>query len=199
MATRKQIRENFYAELEAAVDGLVAADNIGQEYPESTEDLPTIVHNDNYRRVPMNNNTGPTDIDRSGDGVTLYYSLPMEAQFSVLIVAAGELVKEDIYEAVRSHFEEFTVPVRDTSEIHADVHRVEVLDASSRDDEDREPVSRGDSLPISLGYERIVARDESEVENIQMDFDIDNPDNTGSNDGDDTVGDGVVDITRTLN
>jgi hypothetical protein len=189
MATRKDIRENFYAELEAAASGLVAADSISQEYPESAEELPTIVHNDNYRRVPMNNKTGPSDIDRSGTGVTLYYSLPMEAQFSVLMVAAGELVKEDIYETVRSHFEEFSVPVRSPSEIHGDVHRVEVLDASSRDDEDREPVSRGDSLTISLGYERIVAREEDEVDSIDQNFDV----------ATDAAGDGTVDITHTIN
>lgn len=189
MATRKQIRENFYAELETASDGLVAAENIGQEYPESTEDLPTIVHDDNYRPVPMNTSTGPSDVDRTGTGVVLYYSIPMEAQFSVLIMSESEVEKEDIYEAVRSHFEDFTVPVRDAEEIQKDVHRVEVLDASSQDDEDREPVARGDALTVSLEYERIVSRDESEVEDIQQEIDV------GTTD----TGDGVADITRTIN
>lgn len=189
MATRRSIRENFYTELESAAGTLLSTADIGQEYPESSEDLPTIVHNDNYRRVPMNTNTGPTAVDKSGTGVTYYYSLPMEAQFTVLIMSQSETEKEALYNAVRAHFEEFTIPLRHPSEIHGDVHRVAVLDVSSSDEEGRDPTARGDSLTISLGYERILARDESEIETVEQNF------SAGITD----FGDSEPDITYTTN
>jgi len=97
--------------------------------------------------------------------------------------------KEDIYEAVRTYFEEFTLPVRDESNIHNDVHRVEVLDVNSQDDEDREPIVRGDSLTVNLGFERIYDRDVEDIEGVQQSFDV------GTTD----TGDGIDDFTRTTN
>jgi len=191
MATRKDIRESFYAELETAADSLVAAGNISQQYPESEENLPAIVHDDAYRHVPMNNDSAPTDVTYNDDGsVDMYhYSVTMQAQFTVLILSDSEMEKEDIYEAVRTYFEEFTLPVRDESNIHNDVHRVEVLDVNSQDDEDREPIVRGDSLTVNLGFERIYDRDVEDIEDVQQGIDV------GTTD----TGDGIDDITRTIN
>jgi len=174
MATRRELREAFYSHLETAADGLVPADNIGQEYPNETEDLPTIIHGDNYRPVPMNTKTGAKDknVDDVNDIVTFIYSVHMQAQFTVVIKAASEGTKEGIYEAVRSYFEEFTLPIRDASEIQSDVWRVEVLDAASRDDEDREPVSRGDALTVNVNYERLYESDEDGIIDVQETFDI---------------------------
>lgn len=174
MATRRQLREAFYSHLETSASGLLPAENIGQEYPDTTEDLPAIVHGDNYRPVPMNTKTGPKDknVDDVNDIVTYLYSVPMQAQFTVVIKAASEGTKEDIYESVRSYFEEFTLPIRDASEIQSDAWRVEVLDAASRDDEDREPVSRGDALTVNVNYERIYERDEDGIIDVQETFDV---------------------------
>jgi hypothetical protein len=188
MATREDIRENVYSELSTAVGGLVPDAHVGQEYPESTEDYPTVVHTDDYRRVPMNTNTGPSYVDYSGSTVTYTYSLLMEAQFTVLIASQKELEKEQIYRAVRTHFERFETPARDVSDIHADVYRVEVLDSSSRDDEDVQPIARGDSLTLSVRYERLVEREEDAVESIEQSID------SGTTD----TGDGSEDITRTI-
>lgn len=190
MATRKDIREAFYAELETAADGLVAAGNISQQYPESEENLPAIVHDDAYRRVPMNNGSAPSEITENDDGTLSYhYSVTIQAQFTVLILSDDEMEKEDIYEAVRTYFEKFTLPYADESDIHADVHRVEVLDVNSQDDEDREPVSRGDSLTINLGFERIYTTEYEDIKEVQHDTDV------GTTD----TGDGITDITRTTN
>lgn len=191
MATRKDIRESFYAELETAADGHVASENIGQEYPEETEELPTIVHNDAYRRVLMNTNTGPTDYttDESGNVQTLHYSETMEAQFTVLIVYEDDIVGEDAYEAVRRYFGQYERPIADVENIHADAYRIEVEGANSQDDEDRQPISRGDSLTISVFFERVYDRDVDHVESIDQVIDI------GLTD----TGDGVEDITHTIN
>jgi hypothetical protein len=191
MATRKQIREAFYAELETAADGLVPAADITQEYPESQENLPAIVHDDAYRPIPMHNNSAATGVVLNGDGsVDKYeYSKPMQAQFTVLVLSADELEKEDIYEAVSSHFEEYTLPIADASSIHSDAYRVELLDVNSQDDEDREPIARGDAMTIHLDFERIYERDVDDIEDVQHEVDA------GTTD----TGDGITDITRTTN
>jgi hypothetical protein len=175
MATRRQIRENFYAELETAAGGFVAAGDIGQEYPNEDETLPAIVHNDNYREVPMNTNTGPVAVQTDSAGVQAeVYSEVMEAQFSILVVSDDEDLKEDIYEAVRSHFGNFKFPTRDASEIHADAYRVEVNDANSDDTENRDPPARGDRLAINVGFERYYTRDTTPAESVTLNQDADN-------------------------
>lgn len=190
MATRKTIRETFYSELETAVSGLVPSDNIGQNYPETTEQLPAVVHDDAYRRVPMNTGSAPTDVTRSGGDVqTYHYAVTMEAQFTTLILSESEMEKEDIYESLRTHFEPYSLGMADESDLHADIHRVEVLDVNSQDDEDREPAARGDSMTINIGFERIYDLDVEHIEDIQQGIDV------GTTD----TGDGIEDITRTIN
>lgn len=184
MASRRNIREAFYAELETAASGFVPASNIGEEEPDSDEDLPAIVHSDNYRRNPMNRSAAPTDTTTDTDGTQEeIYSRMMQAQFSVTVVSDDESEKEDIYEAVRTHFEAYTTPVKDASSLQADAHRVEVNDATSRDDPDREPTARGDSLSINVGFQRKYIRDVDPTTTVELDVDVDD--------------DGTIDISNT--
>jgi len=160
MASRRDVREAFYAELDTAADTLVPSDNIGQEEPNSREELPAIVHNDNYRSVPMHNMSAPTDVDRNNSGAVkaLYFSRTMQARFSLTILDEDEQSKEDIYEAVRGYFEDYMHSAEyfpDPSEIQSDVHDVDVTDADSQDFTERDPPMRGDVLQVDLGYERI--------------------------------------------
>ena len=184
MATRRTVREAVYGEFETAVDGLVPADNITQEQPDSTEDLPTVVHNDAYREVPMNNGRGPTGVQATNGRVQVHeHSKPMEAQFTVLIMSENESVKEDIYEALRTHFEQYETPIVDESDIQPDVFGVEVTDVNSQDNEEREPIARGDSLTINVRFERIYERDVDPTDSVVH-----------------TIGgDGMTDETRTTN
>lgn len=174
MATRKQVREAFYTELETAASGTnVEADDIGQEYPNEPEELPAIAHTDRYRLVPMNTNTGPVDTQQGADGTeALIYSEVMEAQFMVVVVSDDEAEKESVYEAVRSHFGDFTTPVRDAEELHADIDRVEVLDADPADSESRDPPMRGDRLDITLLFERFYTRDTTPATEVQHNVDV---------------------------
>lgn len=185
MATRRHVREAFYSELETAAGGLVNASDISQEYPNEPEGLPTIVHNDNYRTIPMNRGQAPvaTQTDTNGGTTALIYVELIEARFSLLIAAEDEQTKEDIYEAVRSHFHEFDTPIRDSTELHADVHDVDVGDANSQDSEQRDPPSRGDRLQVSVGFQRFYTRDTTPVEEVDLNADVDN--------------DGTVDLTYT--
>lgn len=191
LATREEVRTAFYAELESAADGVVDPSSITGQYPETDEQLPAIVHNDGYRNVPMNNNTGPKDVvyDDNGDADIVKYSILMQAQFNVLIMATSEIERESIYHAIRTHFEPYTLPIKDESDIQDDVHRVEVLDSNSQDDEERKPSVHGDSLSINLGYERIVSRDVDSIDSITIETDTDTTD----------TGDGTTDSTRTTN
>lgn len=174
MATRRQVREAFYAELETAADPHVT--NVGQDHPNDDEDLPAIVHNDDYRKVPMNRGQGPTDVTLDGDGneIEHIFTSLIEAQFVVTVLADDEQVKEDAYEAVRSHFEEYTHPVKDASALQSDVYRIEVQDSSSQDFEEREPIARGDSLSINVSFKRFYAKSVDPTTEVQQNVDADN-------------------------
>lgn len=180
MATRRQIREAFYSELETAADGLVGASAIGQEYPNEDEELPTIVHNDNYRDVPMNTNTGIVDTIVGTDGVEeAIYSQVMEAQFSVLVISDNEQEKEDIYEAVRTHFEEFEYPVKDATSLQSHVNTIRVRDSNSEDSDTRDPPARGDRLAINVQFERFYSDGVTPITEVQHRVDADDD---GTND-----------------
>lgn len=175
MATREAVREAFYDELEIAVNGLLSDDDITQQYPDSEEELPKIVHNDNYRKIPMNAHTGPTQVERDVVGEQAYiYPTLMEAQFTVIVVAADEGVKEQLYEAVRSYFEDYEKPIKDESSIQTDVFDVDVGDVSSQDSEERDPPSRGDSMRISVSYQRLGKRDVTPTESVDGGIDVGN-------------------------
>lgn len=183
MATRQQIREAVYDNIETAVDGLVPPAQVSQENSNSTEALPTVVHNDAYRLVPMNNGRGPTGVETNNDGAIIghNHSRQIEARFSLTVRAEDELVKENIYEALRTYFEKYTVPVADESDIHPDVYRVEVTDSNSDDDEEREPVARGDTLTLNVFFEREYTRDVDPIDTVEQGVDSDNDGSTDFN------------------
>lgn len=175
MATRRQVREAFYGELETAVSGLVPPSNIGQDDPDSDEDLPNIVHSDSYRKVPMNRGAAPVKVTEGTDGEEEYtYVSMMQARFTVSVYSDDESEKEDIYEALRQYFEAYTHPVKDASSIQSDVHRVEVQDSNSDDLTDRDPVARGDRLAINLGFQRFYTQDVDPTTEVNQSVDADN-------------------------
>lgn len=185
MVTRRTVRETFYTALEDAADGLVSASDISQERPESDEKLPCIVHNDNYRPVPMNRGNAPTDVirDESGAVVGEVYTTIIEAQFDVTVLSDDESEKEDIYEAVRSYFEPFT-HYKSARSLQSDVFRIEVDDSSSNDLTDRNPIGRGDTLAVRLQFERHYTDDVTPVDTVDQTVDID--------------GDDIEDISNTI-
>jgi hypothetical protein len=157
MATRRQVREAFYSELETAASPHLSPGDIRQEDPNAAELLPTIVHNDAYRPNPMHTGSAPVSVttDASGNIDSITFGRVMEAVFGLLIRAEDEQTKENIYESVRSHFEKYTYPIKEESSIQTDVHSVSVGESVSDDNEERSPRSRGDRLQVSLGYERL--------------------------------------------
>jgi len=192
MADRRDIREAAYSEMEAAVSGItsITAADITQESPESAEDLPRIVHSDDYRKVPMNDaSAGPHEVNYDQNGLAaelVYYSM-MQAQFGVTVFHENEQEKETIYEALRRHFEKYEHGFWDESSIQPDVHEVDVTDSTSEDDEDREPVARGDRLLVRLGFKR-------DFRAVREDL----ADTDGYEEYDDTFADNIEEVTHNI-
>lgn len=188
MATRRQIREAFYADLETAVSGHLGADDVMQEQNEDEEVLPRVVHNDDYRKVPMNQGSAaPTRVARDGndDATEEFFTTMHEAVFEVLVVSESEQTKEDIYEDVRTYFEKYEHPAWDASDIQTDVAWVRVLDSASEDDGDHEPIARGDRLEIRLTFQRDLGKTDTAIQSVDTNVDADN--------------DGTTDATFTSN
>lgn len=157
MASRRDIRQAFYDALETAASGFVPADNIKQIRPETTEDLPAIVHRDDYTKIPINDgSSAPTELvrDDAGNVTQEVFETLHEASFGVTFIDSDEGRREDTYEAVRKYFERYQHAAWDSSSLHADVQWVEVLNSTSEDDTDVTPTNRGDRLIIRLGFTR---------------------------------------------
>lgn len=188
MATRRNVREAFYGELESAASSHLAASDIGQEYPNSGEDLPAIVHNDNYRdaQARWNARGAPVEVVDNGDGTfDVKYVSMKQAMFQVLIISDDEQEKEDIYEDVSAYFEKFDYPRWDASSIQTDVHDVSVEGPDSQDTQNRDPPARGDLLTITLGYKKFISYTVEDISKVTAEFDVD--------------GDDIAEITRTTN
>jgi len=180
MVSREDLRIAVYNELETAVDGLVDADNVSQQYPETEEQLPAVVHDDAYRQIPMNIHTGVKNVSTDNSGENIYhYSMLKEAQFSLTVAARTETEKEDVYHALQEYFEAYTFPIKSASDIHEDVNRVTLSDTNSNDDDNSEPVTRQDTLSLNIEYERIYDLDVTPAEAVERGI-IVNDDTGGS-------------------
>lgn len=181
MATRREIRSAFYDALESATDGLLPADSITEESPDNVEDLPTVVHSDNYRPVPMNTNSAPVDTRDEGTSTVLIYSALEQARFDVTVVSVDEDEKEDIYQAIVDYFEPFEYPIKDESTLQADVSDVTTGDVNSNDQTDRDPIARGDTLRIDVQFEKFYEVEHDDVSTVNHAVDADT-DGTTDND-----------------
>jgi len=174
MATRKDIRVAFYDELEVATIELGygegeysiteygtgevdddARPHITQESPNTAETFPTIAHTYRTRTDPMNRGVAPTDAEVDEVGERSYtYAETREIQFTVTVVSDSDMEKEDVYEALKGHFTAYQKNIKDNSELHDDVYRVDVADSNPNNMTDRTPRGYDDSLTISLFCER---------------------------------------------
>jgi len=173
MATRRDVREAFYAELASAAAGYDVT--VTQEQPNLEEDLPALKHNDLYREVTLNRGNAPTSVTTDADGEQEYtYSSQMEAQFTLTIVAADEQKKEDLYEQVRSYFEAYTHPIKDASDLQMDVYHIEVGDSEPNDMLERSPRARADTLTVNVFFERMFTEDVDPTTDVVQNVDSDN-------------------------
>jgi hypothetical protein len=179
MATREAVRTAFYSELESAVSGLVDSSNVSLQSPNVTEDLPAITHTDSYRNIPYNRGTEPSRIirDSNGNVTGQEFTKVMEIRFICTIASESESETEQIYETVRSHFEEFeTFETKNVEDIHSDASNISVGDANPSDDVERKPNVRGDALDIRIQYKRKHIESLTSIAEVNTAVDVDDGD-----------------------
>jgi len=169
MVSRNDLQVAVYDEIAAAVEPLSVSVTVQNEYPDD-EDLPAVIHSDAYRQVPMNNKTGAKSVSTENTEERRHiYSMVKEGQFTLTVAAQALGVKESIYHALESHFESYTFPIRNVSDIHEDVNRVEFADVNSTDDEDSSPVTVQDTLTVRVEYERFYDTKENMITDVESD------------------------------
>lgn len=198
MASRRDIRNAFFTELANALVGShtvdygsegtgtvsVEADDIGLVGTFDLEDpLPKVVYREAYRKLGYNGaGAGPhfVERDQNGDVIRSVWREHIEAQFIIEFRTADELQKEVLYETARTAFGKYQFSQWPKSDIHADVRRVEVLDAQDTDDTSSETPIRGETLEVRLSFRRdyTLETDGSTVYNIaqinrEVDADLD--------------------------
>lgn len=177
MATRRAVREAVYADAEQAVGDLLEPERITQEYPAGPEDLPHVVHDDDYSRARLNTGSAPHSVTQvDSDTLRVRYGLRMEGLFTFGILDTDEQRKEDIYEAFRSHFERYQLPADgpglDTTSLNEDVDRVVVGESTSVDEPSREPVARGDEVAVRVYFTRYFEQDVEAIDQVDRGVDV---------------------------
>lgn len=176
MATRRAIRESFYDVLYAAASGnhtvtyddtstetiTVSDEDITYINPEAASgeksiDTPRVAYDERYRRVRYNGaGAGPTVTVRNTDGSVdrEIWREYVEGQFTVQIFADNIVLKEPIYEAIRTTFQQYSFGGWYESNINSDIIDVEVRGADPFSMTDREDVVRGDRVEIYITFYR---------------------------------------------
>jgi len=181
MATRKDIRVAFYDELETAAP---SETNITQESPNTVEVFPTIAHTYRTRPDPINRGVAPTSVTTDTDGEQTYTrSETREIQFTATVVSDSDMEKEDVYETLKGYFGGYEKNIKDYTDLHPDIYQIRVSDSNPNNMTDRTPRVYGDSLTISLFFERYYEEDVDPTTGVSFGVDAD--------------GDGTIDETYT--
>lgn len=171
MATRREIRETFYDELDTAT----TVATITQQSPNSVEELPAITHTHQTREDVMNRGTAPTSVTTDEEGDQTYtYSELLETQFTVTMLSDDVQEQEDVYEDVHSHFKRYDNQLKSPSSLHEDVYRVNVADVQPNDMVERQPRVRGDALTVSVFYQQFYEQDVNPTTGVALNVDADN-------------------------
>lgn len=139
-------------------NGLVPANNISREYPDTAEDLPAVVYRSATRALPINNaSASPDEIRRDKDGTVTaeVYRDSREMQFTVTTRATDTVSADELYEAVYREFEQYAHrDVADVKDLHEDFFHLRVEDANDATDEDSNLTMRGDAFTVILHFHR---------------------------------------------
>lgn len=177
MASRKDIKNAFLSELESSVSGLVPASDVYHARAERDEVKPAVTYDAFGRQVFYNNGSEAAPITYSDDGGGNYdgevYGSWWVLRFDVTVIGDSLLTAEDIYEAVVTHFTEFS-QWRDSTDIHADCIDVSVVSDDGDSDLSTEPLTPVERVGVECEYRREVTRDGEPIDEIHSTVDGDN-------------------------
>jgi len=185
MATRGDIKGALYEELVSQCENsftvtygdgsekTVTLDttDIRLTSPDEEESLPKVVFVDTY--TPFTHNgvgQAPDQVVRDSNGTVIkeVWKDYETAEFTIFVEASDEIVKEPIYEAIRSAFGKFDTPLRTDSEIHSDCTDVRVEVTTRNDATDIEQPIRGDSVDVFIDFYRNYSRSEENIEQVNQ-------------------------------
>lgn len=185
MATRGDIRDAFYSELESlagtydvtdaagnVIDSVeVTADDIKLRDPGNLEDPPEIVYYETYAPVTFNGVGGGPDYvvrDSNGDVIEAHYRGYEEAQFVIFVRAPSEPSKEPIYEAVRTAFGKYDDGHITASSFHEEATDITVGETSDADTGDVDAPIRGDQINVTITFFRNYVLDVENIESVEL-------------------------------
>jgi len=189
MATRRDIRDAIYSELESAASGTftvtdangntstvsVATDDVALINADEFESLPAVAYDDSYNRRSVNNiGRAPdaTETDNSGTLTKEIYCEYRTALVTIYVAASSEIEKEPIYESVHRAFGKYDSGITRASDLHADVEDVQVLDTSSADFSDEDAPIRMDTATVEIDFVRGYEETGDVVESVDQTTDV---------------------------
>lgn len=171
MATRRDIREVIYDELvEQLADTYAVEDDAGNVTnvtitsdvidligPEYTEQTPRVFYQPQTFTHVEYNGVGNAPDEKQYSGGTVDYVAWYEyvaGQFFIYVRTEEPAVTERLYERLRRSFAIYNRGDRSTSDLHADIADIEVVDSTPSNDLGEKPAVWGEQLEITVEFVR---------------------------------------------
>ena len=176
MATREEIKEIVFEQIESATDGSVPEGHVSMEFPQDRDELPAVVYQDDYRPLLINGaSASPSHVKYDGDDFVEYeeHREHIEGIFTISIRATNDDDAEEIYEQVHSAFGQYNFrDVADVKDLHEHIHKIEVQDVKDASDGESNVPARGDSLQVFVRFWRDYRVEDENIEEINQDSDV---------------------------
>lgn len=184
MATREEIRREFYTTLVDAATGsfesdsdateiTLDADDVSLHHVSEPETYPHVTYDDAYRRLRYNEASdgeyGYTTDDNGGIESLQFHGFE-QALFTVQIHVRSShaILKERLYESIRRAFGTYRHRQWDYTDFHPDCDKIDVGNTTSLDDEATEQVSRVDELTLRIDYHRVYDYTDEQIEDTNV-------------------------------
>ena len=171
MATRSEIKEALFSELQAAVDGLDIS--VTRQNPTTLEheQLPAISYDMQTRPLLINGvGTAPSRVEtENGEVQAEYFHEHMEAICSLTTRGRTEDETEDMFNALRTHLQRFNHPVvAGPRDFHEDANLVQLGPNDTADEQASNPLY-GDTLLLTVRFFYDIEYEDDVIEDISTD------------------------------
>jgi len=181
MATRRNIVSGFLSELKSAASDIsgISEDDVVLQNPNETYSPPKVVFAFDFE--PLDENAvgaGATGVELNNNGNvdTVLWHRPESVLFSVSYRAGDASVREDLHDAIYTHFKEYEdLPDyrRPPSNIHEDVEDIDVLGGTPSASTSGEDTYRDDSFNVDIKYFNITSESVDPLLSVQTILDDD--------------------------
>ena len=173
MATREEIKEIVFTLIGDSVEDFDYDVGVSQQFPQSREDIPRVVYQDDYRPLLINGaSASPSHVEYDEEDMVEFeeHREHIEGIFTISIRTSNDDDAEEMYEAVHREFGKYNFRyVADVKDLHDHIHKIEVQDVNDASDGNTNVPARGDTMQVFVRFWRDYRVEDENIETIESD------------------------------